>query len=217
MDLEDSPKDKKRFKRLEEVIFPYTSKLKINSYNSDANEVIPDICTKVNWKKTRAVLFLDPYGLSVEWKTLETIKNTNSIDVWYLFPTFATYRNISNTPEETELYKQKKITTLLGTEEWKNHAFGIKKDCHSLKQFDLMTEFADHKDQEKLEKIIGVSDLEVFVKERLGALFPYVTEPLPLLSAKGLHMFSLFMCVSNSSQPAINLAKKVANHILKSH
>jgi three-Cys-motif partner protein len=35
----------------------------------DANTEIQEICGK-NWRSHRAVLFLDPYGMQVEWKTI---------------------------------------------------------------------------------------------------------------------------------------------------
>ncbi len=35
-------------------------------------------CAKRNWKKCRAVVFLDPFGNQVEWKTIEAIARTKS-------------------------------------------------------------------------------------------------------------------------------------------
>ena len=46
---------------------------------NDANAAIQDLCRK-DWSKRRAVLFLDPYGMQVEWKTIEAIAGTKAID-----------------------------------------------------------------------------------------------------------------------------------------
>lgn len=208
-------KDKKHFKKLEEIIGPYKESRSIHCYNDDANEVIPRICNEINWKYNRAVLFLDPYGMAVKWSILDIIKNTGAIDVWYLFPTFGAYRNISNTLEATEIYKQDKLTALFGTEDWKKYVFEAKKNSLSPEQSDIFNQHC-HDDEVKAEKVVDLSGLETYTKMRFEESFPYVTKPVRLYSEKGIHAFSLFMLLSNSRPAAIALAKKVANHILKS-
>lgn len=37
---------------------------------ADANSYITDLCTNYNWKKHRAVMFLDPFGMQVTWDTI---------------------------------------------------------------------------------------------------------------------------------------------------
>ncbi len=32
------------------------------------------------------MVFLDPYGMQVEWSTIEALAATKAIDLWYLFP-----------------------------------------------------------------------------------------------------------------------------------
>jgi three-Cys-motif partner protein len=51
----------------------------------DANMEIQGLCKK-DWRRRRAVMFLDPYGMQVEWKTIEAIAKTKAIDLWVLFP-----------------------------------------------------------------------------------------------------------------------------------
>lgn len=51
----------------------------------EANAAIQSLCAK-DWKSRRAVLFLDPYGMQVEWQTIEAIARTKGIDLWLLFP-----------------------------------------------------------------------------------------------------------------------------------
>jgi three-Cys-motif partner protein len=46
-------------------------------------------------RKTRGVVFLDPYALSVEWATLQALAATKTLDVWYLFPLEAVTRVLS--------------------------------------------------------------------------------------------------------------------------
>lgn len=51
----------------------------------DANEQIRNICGK-DWRSHRAVLFLDTFGMQVEWRTIEAVATTKAIDLWLLFP-----------------------------------------------------------------------------------------------------------------------------------
>lgn len=58
----------------------------------DANRAIQAEIAWDGWKHSRAVMFLDPYGMDVEWKTLEAIAATEAIDVWFLFSLSGLYR-----------------------------------------------------------------------------------------------------------------------------
>jgi hypothetical protein len=55
----------------------------------DANRAIQSAIKQDGWKDTRAVLFLDPYGMEVEWKTLEAIAATGAIDPVFAFRTLS--------------------------------------------------------------------------------------------------------------------------------
>ena len=54
--------------------------------NQEANAAIAKICRDTDWRRTRAVLFLDPYGMQVNWTTIQAIGAVRHIDLWYLFP-----------------------------------------------------------------------------------------------------------------------------------
>ena len=52
----------------------------------DANEILVSWVGSQNWNKTRAVVFLDPYGMQVDWETLKALGATSGVDLWLLFP-----------------------------------------------------------------------------------------------------------------------------------
>lgn len=58
----------------------------IKVINQDANDAIKDLCRTTNWRMTRGVMFLDPYGLQVSWDTLVAVQGTKALDIWILFP-----------------------------------------------------------------------------------------------------------------------------------
>lgn len=196
--------DKERYDALQTLKNDYPS-LDIRVYNADANERIQTICSRPVWgtsSKYRGVIFLNPYGNNVEWKTLEAIASTRSLDVWFLFPLSGLYRQAAHDFEKIEDYKKKNITKMLGTDEWET-AFYNKTQFIGL--------FGTTEQTER----IGITEIEQWVKNRLKKCFPCVSEPLALPVEKKPQKFSLFFCVSNPSGGAINLALKVANHILK--
>jgi three-Cys-motif partner protein len=53
---------------------------------SDANAALSVHVSAVDWTRTRALVFLDPYGLEVSWDLIERLARTGACDVWYLFP-----------------------------------------------------------------------------------------------------------------------------------
>lgn len=48
---------------------------------AEANEWRRRWCREEDWRAHRAVVFLDPYGMSVEWETLLAIARTKGIDL----------------------------------------------------------------------------------------------------------------------------------------
>lgn len=59
---------------------------KITIAPGDANDVLRSWCADFDARKSRAVVFLDPYGMQVEWPTIEAIASTQAVDMWLLFP-----------------------------------------------------------------------------------------------------------------------------------
>ena len=84
----------------------------------DANEAIVWLIKKHNWDGTRAVMFLDPYGMAVEWRTLEAIRATEAIDVWYLVSLAGLFRQATRNAEDLDETKRNALTRMIGTPNW---------------------------------------------------------------------------------------------------
>ena len=198
--------------RLQAVITePGYQNLKITIYPGDANEKLQEIISKqFQAKNKRAVLFLDPYGLNVEWSVLEAINATRRIDVWFLFSLSGLYRNASLEFEKIEEYKKQRINRIFGTTEWQSIFYTSQ---YQPVQGDLF----GAPQPNKLNRTATVPELENYVLQRLSSLFHYVEKPVAL-PRTGSQLFSLFLCVSNPNEKAVALAKKVARHIIhKNH
>lgn len=167
----------------------------------DANSKVINVINEINWKKSRAVMFLDPFGMEVGWELLEVIANTQAIDLWYLFPLSGLYRNAPRKYAAIDDGKEKNIDFILGTKEWRN-AFYEPEGQQSLLD-----------DEPEIVRAKEWQDLIRYVKEeRLESIFHSVLEP-KILPDTGSPRFALFFAVSNPK--AATLASKVADYILK--
>lgn len=169
----------------------------------DANNLLKYTLNKVNWGCSRAVMFLDPYGMSVYWDTLRIIARTKAIDVWYLFSLSGLYRQAARNRDNIDEHKKAAITKMLGTDSWLEELYVKKTDYDLFGSVDTV-----------YQRNMDVQGLETYVKKRLEILFPYVIDPLPLPIDKKPQRFSLFFTVSNNSLKATQLANRFANYIL---
>jgi three-Cys-motif partner protein len=175
----------------------------INVVPGDANAEIIKLIASQKWNGTRAVMFLDPYGMSVEWRTLEAIQKTEAIDVWYLVSLSGLFRQATHDPEKLDDSKRAALTRMIGTPDWEQ-------DWYQLTQRQDL--FGDI--DEQIARSAEVDDMERYFGKRLGSLFPKVLPPLRLNDARGIPQFALFFAISNPAPKAIGLASKIANHTI---
>lgn len=180
----------------------------IDVLQGNANALIRDEIEWDGWKSTRAVMFLDPYGMEVEWETLEKIAKTKAIDVWYLFPLSGLYRQAARNMSKIDEIKAKAITRMLGTDAWRDELYS---DVPPIQ--DLLGGMSSHDERQRNANVAG---LEKYVKERLLTIFPAVLDPYQLPPIDRPQKFSLFCAISNSSERAIDLARSFGDDITKS-
>ena len=91
----------------------------IELVQSDANEYLKDLCGK-HWLRhgRRAVLFLDPYGMEVEWSTIAAIANTQAIDLWMLFPLGVAVNRLLKRDGNVDTTVRHKLDRFFGTTDW---------------------------------------------------------------------------------------------------
>jgi three-Cys-motif partner protein len=170
--------------------------------NQDCNLYLLELCRKVNWLNTRAVLFLDPYGMEVKWETLVAISETKAIDLWILFPLGVAVNRMLTKSGEIDAKWTEILNNLFGTNDWYDtfyktksilEIWGEKKETIKISTFDLISEY--------------------FVK-RLKTIFAGVAEnPLPLYNSRNNPLFLLCFTASNPKGSAT--AIKIAQDILK--
>ena len=97
--------------------FPHLAdRVKITQF--DANAMLSHICNRTDWRSTRAVVFLDPFGLQIRFETLQKLARTKAIDLWYLVPVFAMYRQVRG-DGGVLADGGKSVDDALGTTDWR--------------------------------------------------------------------------------------------------
>jgi len=86
--------------------------------NTDANSYLQDLCINYSWKTNRAVLFLDPFGLQVNWDTIIGVANTKAIDLWYLFPLGVAVNRMLTKSGQIRAVWRERLNRLFGDEGW---------------------------------------------------------------------------------------------------
>lgn len=199
-------KNPRRMKELRVVArdFPAIAD-RIDFQKGDANEVIPEFCRRTDWQKTRAVLFLDPFGMSVNWTTMEAIAQTKAIDLWILFPVgIGVNRLLKQKPDEMSPAWQSKLDVFFGIPEWRNAFYTT--SCQE-------TLFGEEEITSRVPNAIPA--IANFYQERLKTLFPkVVSNPRYLCNSKNSPMFLFTFAISNPSQKAQKPALRIAEHIL---
>jgi three-Cys-motif partner protein len=199
-------KDKTKIEKLKKLINDQYKELENRTevFLDDCNCKINELCKSFDWKKNRAIMFLDPFAMSLKWDTLKVIANTKAIDVWYLFPISATTRLMKNDGTIEDSWK-KKLDDIFGDNGWFNEFYQPSKQ---LCMFDDMPA--------QYDKLADLGKMKKYICTRLKTVFPAVADnPRVLYNTKNTPLFLFCFAVSNDNEAAIRLALKVANHILK--
>ncbi len=94
----------------------------------DANARLRNICRHYDWGRWRAVLFLDPYGMQVEWATIEAVAQTRAIDLWCLFPVGAAVNRLLRRDDRISPAGNRRLDLLFGSHDW-HSAFYKRTKC----------------------------------------------------------------------------------------
>ena len=175
----------------------YESK-EIHYFCQDANEKLQELCQK-DWRASRAVAFLDPFALSLNWETIQAIARTKAIDLWLLFPAMAVNRMLTRSGKMDETWRAK-LTCLFGCDDWESFFY-------QETQPDLFGETQTFKVPDIFDK------LTKYVTFRLNKEFEKtISEPLILRNSTGSPMFLL--CFASGNKRGAPIALRIAKHII---
>jgi three-Cys-motif partner protein len=169
---------------------------------ADANEFIRAWCAREDWKRKRAVVFLDPYGMQVDWLTVQAIARTKAIDLWILFPLGMAVSRLLTKAEPPPQPWAQALTRLFGTDEWREAFYPQRKSLTLWAEEDIQTRQADF-------DAIG----KYFVRRLEGEFAAVAANPLPLLNSKNVPLYLLCFAAGNPKGAPIGV--RIADHILR--
>ena len=195
--VEKSPERAKQLESLrQEFQSPSTS---IDIVVGEANAYIKDLCGSTDWRGNRAVMFLDPYGMQVNWDTVEAIARTQAIDLWYLFPLAVNRLLIRGGKIDDSL--RKRLDDVFGATDWYEAFYSV----------DVQPSL--YGDDESVTKMATFQSIKHYMLNRLKGLFCGVANnPLELRNSRNTPLFLL--CFAAGNPRGASIAVKIAQHIL---
>jgi three-Cys-motif partner protein len=170
----------------------------IEIIEDDANEALLKWCRAMDRKRQRAVVFLDPFGASVDWKVIEELAGTGAIDLWILFPYSAVNRMLIRDRKPSPSWSEK-LTRIFGTPAWFEEFYSSSQAPSILEP------------DQRIERTFKTADRNVivaFFEERLHTIFSEVPKPGLLFNSRNL-LFVFYFGSSNKT------GAKIANDLLR--
>jgi len=175
----------------------------IEVIRQDANAYLNDWCRTMDRRHDRAVVFLDPFGMEVEWATIQCLADTEAIDLWYLFPLSGVNRLLTRDWPPPQTWKDR-LTLTFGTSEWERAFYRARETA---------TFFGTKVENVKETDFLGITE---FTVERLRTAFPAVApRPRVLLNPKQNNpLFLLCFASASKVESTQKAALNIASYIL---
>lgn len=168
---------------------------RIQIEQADANDYLIRWMDQTNWKTTRAVVFLDPCGMQVEWRLLEKIADTKAIDLWLLVPIGMGANRLMTQSDLPPQEWQDRLTAFFGTDEWQQRFY------RSPAQPDLFGEGPTQ------EKAANYDELATYFVERLQTIFGEKgVAPHPLTQRNSRNSPMFLLCFAAANRTGVKIA-----------
>ena len=174
---------------------------KIDIRQGDANAKIQELC-QTDWRSKRAVLFLDPYGMQVEWTTIEAIAKAKAIDLWLLFPLGIGVNRLLTKSGDIPNPWRNRLNLLLGTEDWYDEFYKVEI---------TPTLFGENKETLIKAKMETIGR---YFNNRLKSVFIGVAEEPGVLRNSANNPLYL-LCFAVGNERGKDIALRIAQHLLK--
>ncbi len=196
-------KDENRFIELKKLKDEFPDvKGDITLVNADSNVYLQGLCNNHSWRKNRAVLFLDPFGMQVQWTTIEAVAKTKAIDLWILFPLGVAVNRLLRKDAKINPAWRQRLDQMFGTDNWYDVFYETKITTNL---------FGEQVTTKKTSDFDAIS--QYFV-ERLKSIFAGVADnPLPLYNSRGNPLYLL--CFASGNSKGAKIAIKIAQDILR--
>ncbi len=182
---------------LEEKLAPFKANKKLIFRASDANNQVAELAKAMHAdNKMKSLVLLDPFGMQVNWATIEQLKGTGT-DLWILIPTGVIVNRLLD--RRYKLTHIDKLVSFFGKDEayLKDYFYKTRQES---------TLFGETEIVEKVKEPIRlIADLYI---EQLKKIFKHVTErPLVLYNTRNTPIFHFAFASNNPT--AVKIAKDI--------
>lgn len=197
------------FRALETLAGEFTNR-DIRPLRGDANDTLPKLFEQPPWSgrqgwRQRAIVFLDPYGINVRWRTLASLAATERADIWYLVNLKGVVQQLALDRRGLDESKQAALTEFFGSPNWEERFY---ERTGQTGLFDNLIDDAG-------KRIVTRTDVALYYREQLESIFRYVSAPMGLTVGKIPDYFQLYCLSNNPSDKARNLIARGANGVFK--
>lgn len=175
-----------RVKQLEKLQNEFKNR-NISIYHRDCNRILTEQILPQLGRKSykRAIAFVDPYGMDVEWKTLKALASTGTIEVLLNFPVMAINRGVLRKyPDMITQKGRERMNRFWGTKDWMDDVYE--------KEPTLFGE-----EQIKIRE--SGKELGNRFKKRLKELFRHCTVPILMKNSKNAPLYCIMFAGHNST------------------
>lgn len=162
------------------------------------NEIVPQLPYS---SKQRAFVFLDPYGLQVDWETVRELANTRTCDIFVNFSVMGVTRLLPRDQNpEPEVIEQ--LNKVMGSTNWITQIYR-EPPAIQLDIFGNSTEPVSSRDSIQGEWLASL------YAEQLRSLFPHVSRPVLMRNSTNSVLYAL--CLASHNQTAIKITNDIFN------
>lgn len=197
-------KSKKSLGKLRELIERREFTRTVDYHAGDVNELLPPIVRALK-SDQRAVVFADPYGMQLDWRTVTAVASVPRCDFWLLVPTSSLLRLATKNPNRRTTAWETRLDQFMGEREWRTRWY----------ESTGQTQFFDEG-----EEVLRTATLDLVTadfRKLLESAFPKggVARNVFHLKDGNRVLFTLMFACSNPSPKAQGIAMNIANHLLK--
>ena len=176
-----------RVKRLRELQAEFSERC-IRIIEGDCNHVVTtEITPSIRYEfYNRGLIFLDPFGMELEWTTIEQIAETRALEVFLNFPVMALNRTVlPNNPNTLSEVQVDRMNRFWGTTEWRDDIYE-----------EVPTLFGPV--EMKIRPTSGKRLGQLF-RHRLHEIFSHVSAPLVMTNSRNAPLYCLMLAGHNST------------------
>jgi three-Cys-motif partner protein len=192
--IDISPQRVERVEKLREE-FP---ECVIEIRQGNCNEILcNDIVPQIPYASfRRAFVFLDPYGLQVDWETIRELANTRTCDIFVNFSVMGVTRLLPrDKPPESEVLEQ--LSKVMGSTDWINQVY------QPPAQLSLFPE----QEPALSRETIRAEWLASLYTEQLRSLFPHVSRPVLMKNSTNSVLYAL--CLASHNHTAVKITNDI--------